>query len=289
MGLLRTLFGLNAGKNERVQTPAKPSAQTDKSLRYRLYDGQFEDRYNLPNPRETGEELYFSGNCDYPVYTYNPVPFKGARKGQKVRIEVVPQDVEFFLLDGGSCWKSDEWNDLVVAYEGIPLGGVTGSYLIFRSLAKRGYKVVLDASYEGMYDRSAGIPEIVLHLPSPDSLRCWAWTLEVLGEFITYETYRDNLVTFCVSDNAWAYPAEITGKSDENFAVRYVVPDKKTLKPRIEVTYKDCLIKKIYESSPDYAEWKSRLGKSVVGSFKRQAGKLAGEKYYWRVYLLFES
>lgn len=289
MGLLSALLGLNVDKNKHALDSTKSGSQERSLLKYRLYDGPFEVRCDFPMPKDSQGELFFSGSCDYPVYTFNPVSFKGARKGQKVRIEVVPQDLEFFSPDGSSCWKSDEWNDLVVAYEGVPLGGVTGSYLIFRSLAKRGYKVILDASYEGMYDRPAGIPEIVLHLPDSGSLRHWAWTLESLGEFITYETYRDNLVTFCVSDNAWGFPAEITGKSDKGFTVQYVVPEKKSLKPRIEVKYKDCLLKKIYESSPEFAEWKSRIESSVTGIFKRQPGKLAGEKYYWRVYLLFES
>lgn len=287
MGLLSALLGLNVDKHALDST--KPGSQVRSPLKYRLYDGSFEDRCDFPMPKDGQDVLFFSGNCDCPVYTFNPVSFKGVRKGQGVHVEVVPQDLEFFSPDGSSCWKSDEWNDLVVAYEGAPLGGVTGSYLIFRSLAKRGYKVILDASYEGMYDRSAEIPEIVLHLPDSDSLRYWAWTIESLGEFITYETYRDRLVTFCVSDSAWGFPAEITGRSDTDFTVQYVVPEKKSLKPRIEVKYKDCLLKKVYESNLEFAEWKSRLDSPVTGAFKRQPGKLAGEKYYWRVYLLFEG
>lgn len=208
-------------------------------------------------------------------------------KGQRLRVEVSAQDVEFIYPDGRVRWRSDEWNDAVAMLDGVPFGGLQTSHLIFRSLALQGYKVVLDASYEGMYDAEEGIPSIVVHLPDVTDLKNWGRLLRRCGEFVPFEEYR-NAVVLAISEDKWTYPDEIAGKDASNFSMHFVVPEKKSLKPRIEIKYKDCVLEKIYESNPDFEIWRERLERGIRrATFARRESRREGDAYYWRVLLMF--
>lgn len=289
MGLFKSLFGKPAKKgkpkqavNRQVRVASKPV------MKHRLYNGSYEDKFDLPRPKEDQGELFFTGECESPIYTYYPLSTKGMRKGQKMRVEIIPQDVEFYWQGGDSVWRSDEWNDPVASYNGMPFGGLSGSYNIFKSLARKGYKVVLDARYEGMYDRSAGIPEIVLHLPDSSELRYWGWAIEKFDEFVPFDEYCKDSVGFTVQDRNWDYPDEVEIRGATNFSLEYVVPEKKTRKPRIQVKYKDCVLREIFESNSEYEVWNKRLSQPIRhGAAKRYKSAHEEGGYFWRIYLMF--
>lgn len=288
MGLFKALFGKpNKKRKTNTTIVSKPVEQV---YTYRLYKGHYEDPYDLPSPKEGQGELFFSGDYNSSAYVHCPLSVKGLRKGQRLRVEVIPQDAEIFQPDGESKWKSDYYNDPVVAYEGVPFGGLRKPLLVFKSLARKGYKVYLDARYMGMRDTVERLPEIEVRVPDPDELEYWAACLEIFGEYIPFDDYSDSLFSFTSSGKAWGFPDEITGNGADKFSIEYVVPEKKTQKPRVEITYKDCVIAKYYESSPKFKTWYELMSKKLkYAGFKRCEGQPEEGGYYWRVYFLFED
>lgn len=289
MGLLKSLFGKPKKSKKSKQTRAvtwvvqAPAAPVE---RYRLINAYHQPLPNLPKPKPGQEEIVLSGNKEQRIFNCYLDPFKGTKKGQRFKLEVIPQDVEFFHDTGESFLRSDEDSSSVVTYQGIPVGTI--HFPILKDLARRGYKVYVDAYHGGMDKIYKDIPHICYSSPENSEMYNWGPAMELFGEYIAPNRLDEDLLRINVSENSWSYPEEIAGDSVENFCYEYVVPEKKSLKPRIEIRYKGCLLRKFYESDPDYDFLSRKLKQKLCkAAFKREYSKSENAKYYWRVCLLF--
>lgn len=117
-----------------------------------------------PDPDKT--PLLLAGDEERTIYTYDPAPLRGTRKGSKFEVDVVTRHTSLVSPLGGS-WDSSD-GGVALAYNGRVFGMTNALAKTLRDLDARGYAVRLGAERVGMFEGS--IPEIVLRIPDPEEI-----------------------------------------------------------------------------------------------------------------------
>lgn len=132
-------------------------------------------------------ELTLEGNAERTVYTYDPKPLKGTRKGSVFYADVIFERTKLVSPSTGGEWDTDVDGGVALARNGKPFGMMNTLTRTFRELEGLGYSVKVKRT--GMYDKV--IPLVVLQIPEPDEVFFWRDVCHALGREVPFERRHD--------------------------------------------------------------------------------------------------
>lgn len=271
MGFLRNLAALAA--NEAVNKVTQRTAKTETQP--------------VMQVRKDAPVMSFQGDHTATVYTYDPAPLKGTRKGSVFDVDVLPGRRVLVRKDDFMDYRSNP--DMpVVARNGVPFGAISDRYDYFRDLADMGYAVRLKARRLGMYDEK--VPEIELMVPDSAELRRWWNACRFFGQIYYFEYAKTHLVAVNVNET----DGDFSGFSDvvrgSMTFERIPWKSKGTKTPqRIAV---DCMGHRILIAShgwPAYDVISRNMSNEILACGMKRKKSEYNAGYFWRVYIMFSG
>ena len=232
--------------------------------------------------------LRFHGDHRATVYTYDPTPLKGTRKGSVFDVDVMPGRSVLTRVDDGFVVAQSTPDMPAMAYNGMPFGSISDSFSYFRELADMGYAVKIQARRLGMYDDK--VPEIELMIPDTAELRRWWNACRFFGRVCYFEYAQTHLVSVTVNET----DGDFSGLPDVvrgGMSFEYLPWKSKSTKTPMRIAV-DCMGRRIFVAShgwPAYEVISRNTGNEVMacGMERKKSEYNAG--YYWRVYILFSD
>lgn len=232
--------------------------------------------------------LYFHGEHEMPIYTYDPTPLRGTRKGSVFDIDVLPGRQVLSRMDDGFLVAQSTPDMPVVAYNGKPFGAISDRFSYFRELAEMGYSVQVKAKRLGMYDDK--VTEMELMIPDTAELRRWWNACRFFGQVCYFEYAQTHLVSVTVNET----DGDFSGLPDVvrgGMSFEYVPWKSKGTKTPMRIAV-NCMGRRIFVAShgwPAYEVISRNMGNEVMacGMERKKSEYNAG--YYWRVYILFSD
>lgn len=169
------------------------------------------------------------GDYEGMIYTFDARPLGNLRKGDRLRLILVPGDHDLYSIYTKNVSHSKQYEDTncCLTYKGYAVGYLTSQRQYLSKVVEKYQKVSVLVEYVG-FDSYMGYPELTARMPGR------AWFEEELGIRDNRIVYRDpSVTTVNVPDTIWATDAP-DGYYDLTFNV-IPTPKGSSAKPHIRV------------------------------------------------------
>lgn len=161
---------LNKAIKKQVNKAAKPKKQTKKQASQNQSVMSVTPWTGCP---EYAQLVEVGGDCEKTIYVYDSEPLKGVRKGQTVTVEIYRGDMIMRSVHTGTVANSAEFDDVVVGYDGHPIGFTSLPRSEVINSAHMGYVLHFKAKCYGMLEGYPGCKEMRLLAPKRFALDEW--------------------------------------------------------------------------------------------------------------------
>ena len=259
--------------------------------------------------------LVLEGAEERTVYTYDPKPLKGIRKGSVFYADVVMKRTKL-VSPTGSEWDTGK-DGIAFAVNGSIFGSSNALNKTFRELSKAGYAVKVKMKRLGMYDQY--VPQIIMLIPSPEEIFRWRDACKALGREIPFEdrntpesinaaaneTERYHLekatgsvlpldvegAVMNFDEQQWLGSKPLSGQGKLHLTTSWIAtPEGSKAKPRISIMEDGIQIEEVAVRNKSYAVLSRYVGQKPFLATCRKCESLHGDgSHYWKIAIVYRK